>query len=233
MRFFHSIKNLSSCHLDYKCSSHIDCICTLLQIVDLILTWEVSEDEKTLTYPYILVDPDKFRRVFIVKHNSIVSLHLPIGTASDDDGKYLFKLRDKTLTPKIISHCKSFVNEYNSDIIISPKDVADDVDIEDEDIITALSLFKCLLTSEMGYLRYDYDTKTSASVFHPKYHLDINCSKLTTYKVGLNTALSLDEFVDIIKHDSPCWYLKPFHKSFFHRFIDCLKLCNFSKRTKK
>ena len=60
---------------------------------------------------------------------------------------------------------------------------------------------------EPCYLRYDYDPMNSKGSLHPINHLDINISVNGSYKVGLKSRLSPDEFEDIVNKSTDCYYL--------------------------
>lgn len=66
------------------------------------------------------------------------------------------------------------------------------------------ALVEKLLFTEFGYIRYDHDVQQVNGDVHPEFHLDINCSKLSTYKMGLKSELALNEFEMIFDKDAKC-----------------------------
>lgn len=56
-------------------------------------------------------------------------------------------------------------------------------------------------------LAYDYDPRSSNGALHPLYHLDVNMSLKGTYKIGLKSKLSPEEFENIVNKSTDCYYL--------------------------
>ena len=87
-------------------------------------------------------------------------------------------------------------------------DVYESRDIEDAILnIEAYRLLEYFWAHEPCYLRYDYDPMNSKGSLHPINHLDINISVNGSYKVGLKSRLSPDEFEDIVNKSTDCYYL--------------------------
>ena len=108
-------------------------------------------------------------------------------------------------TLELISNAISILNEVKSDSII---DVYESRDIEDAILnIEAYRLLEYFWAHEPCYLRYDYDPMNSKGSLHPINHLDINISVNGSYKVGLKSRLSPDEFEDIVNKSTDCYYL--------------------------
>lgn len=80
MEFFHSLTSLSATNLADKLKKQIHYVQTVLQIVNLILTWNKSDNREAVTYPYLyIVGNGNANRAYIVKQNSILSFLFPLG----------------------------------------------------------------------------------------------------------------------------------------------------------
>jgi hypothetical protein len=64
---------------------------------------------------------------------------------------------------------------------------------------------------EDGYLRYDYDPvnyiKHQKSDVHPLYHYDLFYTSNATFKVGLNSSVAEDDFVDLLNVKTTCKFI--------------------------
>ncbi len=67
-----------------------------------------------------------------------------------------------------------------------------------------------LLSYEIGYLRYDDDEigeSENGRDLHPQYHIDINYTKSSSYKLGLNQSISSSELNYLINSEEKCYFL--------------------------
>lgn len=70
--------------------------------------------------------------------------------------------------------------------------------------------FKSLLTFEDGYLRYDLDnSERTDAVFHPLNHIDIFYSSSNSFKIGLESGININKFIDILDYKKPCRFITP------------------------
>ena len=60
---------------------------------------------------------------------------------------------------------------------------------------------------EPCYLRYDHDPISCNGNLHPLNHLDVNMSLKGSYKLGLKSRLSPEEFENIVNKSTDCYYL--------------------------
>ena len=44
-------------------------------------------------------------------------------------------------------------------------------------------------------------------VIHPVNHYDVNYENSSTYKVGLNNKIGMDEFIDLLNVETDCHFL--------------------------
>lgn len=60
---------------------------------------------------------------------------------------------------------------------------------------------------ECGYLRYDYDVEYQNGHIHPINHLDVNYSVGSTFKLGFQDIITIEDFIDILDLKTNCHYL--------------------------
>ena len=72
-----------------------------------------------------------------------------------------------------------------------------------------------LMSYEMGYIRYDVDPINAQKYnepgkpnIQPENHFDINYTSSATYKVGLKSAITMQDFVDFLNINTDCWFVK-------------------------
>lgn len=89
-----------------------------------------------------------------------------------------------------------------------------------------------LITSEAGYVRHDYDPKGERGLIHPTYHLDINYSGDSTFKVGTYSMFTKSVYEQIFDKDKDCMFIDYF-QPMANRFSVKLRKNKHTKRTKK
>ena len=184
----------------------------------------VKEDIDKIPKPFFMVEEGKRTRAYIfIAHNKYISIAFPLHIKIDVDKIRLFSNElNLEITNKIISEILSIIYSMNGNGAFIEAWMDSDCD---DDI--ALALLEQLLLTEPSYLRYDEDKKASINreLKHPPIHLDINMSRLGTYKIGLYGNLSCRQFIDIMNHESDCHFL--------YKYIDRTLIKHFAlKKTK-
>ena len=58
---------------------------------------------------------------------------------------------------------------------------------------------------------YDYDDEhNNGNLLNPLNHLDVNFESNSTFKLGLNKKLKLEEFIDVMNINTDCHFLSEF-----------------------
>lgn len=214
MEFFHSLTSLSAINLADKLKKQIHYVQTVLQIVNLILTWNKSDNRNSVTFPYLyIVGNGNANRAYIVKQNSILSFLFPLGISLKVDAvgcdNWIINKRDIVLTLPIISRCIDFANSIaQKKAPTKLLDIAKNIIPTDNVSIIAFDLLEYLLLTESCYIRYDNDPQHSNKYLHPKFHFDVNFSKDGTYKMGTFNNIRLDTFKDLLEKETNSWYIK-------------------------
>lgn len=214
MEFFHSLTSLSASHLSAKLKKQIHYVQAVLQIVNLVLTWNKSEKKSDLSYPYLyIVGNGNAIRVYIVKSNSIVSFLFPLGVSVKSDScgneNWIINKHDVVLNYSIVSRCLEYANSLglkkNASKII---DIAKNIEHDDTVSRYSFDLLEFLLMTEPCYIRFDNDPKSACKYLHPKKHFDVNFSVNGSYKIGAFTELDVEDVKDVLDKTTNSWYVR-------------------------
>lgn len=214
MEFFHSLTSLSATNLSEKIKKQIHYVQAVLQIVNLILTWNKSEDVSDVSYPYLYITgKENANRVYIVKSNSIVSFMFPLGISKKCDllgnSNWTINKREVVLSLPIVSKCIDYANSIgqkkNATKII---DIAKSILLYDKEANISFDLLEYLLLAEPCYIRFDNDSINANKYIHPKRHLDVNFSVDGTYKIGVYNNVVIDDLKDILDRTTNSWYAR-------------------------
>ena len=214
MDFLHSLTSLSAANLSEKIKKQVNYVQAVLQIVNLILTWNKSEEINDVSYPYLYITgKGNSNRVYIVKSNSIISFMFPLGLSQKSDhlgnNNWIINKREVVLDLSIVSKCIEFANSIgqkkNAAKII---DIAKNISLNDGVSNTSFDLLEFLLLVEPCYIRFDNDPNSANKFIHPKKHFDINFSVNGTYKIGVYNSIVVEDFKDIFDKTTNSWYAK-------------------------
>ncbi len=117
----------------------------------------------------------------LVIDNKIIAILISIFESALNNDYRFFEILDEHCLENNITNCEK---EYLSQIIYK------------------------LLFTEYGYVRYDDDIKREKSKIHPRFHFDLNATPNATFKIGIDKAISLDQFIDILDITTECKYIK-------------------------
>lgn len=149
----------------------------------------------------------KMSRIFYVSEKKVYSLAFPF-FVSEKDGRLTFKAQSHSeINHKVSSDILELLsapNIFQSGEVLAFAESVDDIAQFDPQI---WSLFRHLLLSEEGYVRYDYDEEHEDGHFHPLNHFDIFFSPASTFKLGLHNPTNIDKFVDLLDRNTECHYV--------------------------
>lgn len=191
-----------------------DLILILLLFLKLFLIKNTLTDKETTGTVKIIVD--KMNRVFFFSENKYFSFNFPfkLDLSNEDNIKFYYNELDVNL--KIISILEALLDE--EDLLLLHKEnireyyyeyIEDDYEIIfEEDFI---NLVNKIIEFEPGYIRYDYDDEhNNGNLLNPLNHLDVNFESNSTFKLGLNKKLKLEEFIDVMNINTDCHFLSEF-----------------------
>ena len=165
---------------------------------------DISDDQTPASSKLKLVI-DKMSRLFLFKDQKYFSIAFPFTVDMDGpDGIEISSYSGKKIDNEAISAIISVLNseEFNInpsliDFYIEPNG------LEQQGIFLLEEIFMF----EPSYIRYDLDTDRVNGKLHPENHLDINYSQYSTFKLGLNAAITHEYFEHIQNIKTDCCFL--------------------------
>ena len=148
---------------------------------------------------------DKMSRIFIFLDNKYYSVSFTF-QLKDSKDNLIISYNDVEINSKIVSLALSALEQLEGkDGIYFIDDLANlDNELCDEDLLMVLrELFKL----EDGYLRYDYDPERIEGKRHPLHHIDVMYSNKATFKLGLNSKIDKNDFIDLVDINTDCLFL--------------------------
>lgn len=190
-----------------------DIVLVVLDVMNILLIGETQNASKGTLW----IKRDKMSRLFCFLEDKYFSVVFPFETEYDMEHDQIVRIYDTAQDMEIDSRLlvllrrmlekidfeKNSVEKIFEDAYL---DVAED-GYTDTEISKCFGLILNLLSTELGYIRYDHDPKHENGVLHPLHHLDVNFSVRGTYKFGLNKDVEIDEFVDMLDTKTACRYI--------------------------
>jgi len=181
------------------------------QYIEVLNINEIAPETKA----FIFID--KMTRLFIVEDKQIFSVAFPFNV-NLIESKVTF--RHFEINHSVLAAINSIVHEsmelYNIESLIdciweNTKEM--ELTTEEKQIVDQIIYH--LMSYEMGYIRYDVDPINAQKYnergklnIHPENHFDINYTSSATYKVGLKSAITMQDFVDFLNINTDCWFVK-------------------------
>jgi len=184
----------------------------IFDVIDILLLG----DSDPIIRGTIVINIDKMSRLFCFLDNKYYSIVFPFNIENMDknDNIHIYDgILDIDINSRIVALLKRIVSdiELESDTI---EEIFEKVffDVEDneyteKEIKDCFQLLLRIFSTDLGYIRYDYDEKHENEKIHPLHHLDINYSSKGTYKIGLKKALKDEDFIDMLDLRTECKYL--------------------------
>jgi hypothetical protein len=177
----------------------------------MLLNPHIEEENKV---GKIILKIDKMNRLFFFTDGKYFSIVFPF-FAIKEDKNYLFSFKNKIeIDSRLISQVISIIKCDEFKAHCSLDFVAPICEYEEDCDENFWIFLRELLLMEDGYIRYDYDEenyhkfkKRGEEHKHPLNHYDLFYFSHATFKLGLNTVLSEDEFIDLLDINSDCKYL--------------------------
>jgi len=170
--------------------------------------------DKEDSHGKIILRIDKMNRLFFFSKEKYFSIVFPF-FARKEDNKYIFSFKNKIeVDSRLISQVISIIkcDEFKANCSLEfAQPICDYQEECDENFWEFL---RELLLMEDGYIRYDYDEENHKRFKdrgeedkHPLNHYDLFYSSHATFKIGLNSKLNEDNFIDLLDINSDCKYL--------------------------
>lgn len=161
-----------------------------------------------------ILQVDKMKRLFITFKNSVHSIHFPFNVYQNGES-IEFYYDEKELDAKTTSILLDFFERFN--MFETMEDMYDMFlrTLEEYDISGGYNenyfwkLICHMLVFEPAYLRYDEDFSSRMNPeTHPAYHFDINYCNTSTFKLGLQRKISMDDYIKFLDINETCTYVK-------------------------
>ena len=149
---------------------------------------------------------DKMSRLFFYKEQKYFSVSFPFSiTCADNEVLEVTTYSGKILDNKNISAIISILDNEQFKITRSLIDIFIEPDsIESSGVFILEEIFQF----EPSYVRYDYDPENENGKLHPLHHLDINYSQNSTFKLGLDTTITPNNFENLHNISTDCLFIK-------------------------
>ena len=185
-----------------------DIIILLLETMKMFLLGDIITDENR--QGLVVIKKDKMSRVFYEIKGKCFSYQFPFNIEVNDKDE--FKFYENSLGVELDNQLISIlIDIFNRDII--EQNCLDEIYYElgcAEEILEIDSIWilvKKLISFESGYLRFDHDPERQHGHIHPLNHFDVYFSSGSTFKIGLNKLITLEDFFDILDSNTECHYL--------------------------
>ena len=191
--------------------SRQDALIILMRSVKILLLGAPPPKEQVVGKIDLVVS--KMSRIFFTSDKKVFSLAFPF-FVSEREGALFFKTHshsgvDHKTSSDILNLLEAPTTLSSSEVLEFAESV-DDIAQFDPEI---WGLFRDLLVSEEGYIRYDYDEEHENGHFHPVNHFDVFFSSGSTFKIGLHNPTDIDAFVDFLDSNTECHYVSAVGKA--------------------
>jgi hypothetical protein len=185
--------------------SRQDALIILLKVVKILLLNQPPLEEQTAGQ--IVLAVSKMSRIFFVSEAKVYSLAFPF-FVTEKDGIFSFKTHShSSIDHRVSSDLLSLLEApktFSSNEVLEFAESIDDIAQFDLQI---WALFRDLLMSEEGYIRYDYDEEHQNGHHHPINHFDVFFSNNSTFKLGLHSRTDINAFIDLLDSNTECHYV--------------------------
>lgn len=154
----------------------------------------------------LVIHVDKMSRLFLSSEGKCVSVSFPFSTHVNSG---LLSFVSKACGD-VDSRVSSGVISLLSKNIFLSEDVFEFIDpiLEVCDFDPrAWVLLRDLIMADDGYIRFDHDPARKNGHLHPLNHLDVFYTHASTFKVGVQDKVAVDDFIDILSNKTNCHYL--------------------------
>lgn len=158
---------------------------------------------------------DKMSRLFFFCHEKYFSIVFPFFIREEAERKFsIYSKFIEDIDNRLISKVVEFItcDEFDANCSL---DFVEPICSYEENYNGSIWIFiRELLLMEDGYIRYDYDKKRYTEFKsrreehkHPLNHYDLFYSNSCTFKLGLHTKITENDFIDLLTTSTDCQYL--------------------------
>lgn len=220
MKSYAFVLKPSKIHYEFSIRSKLNVLQVLLGITQYLLVTDGPQslpDDKWEPEPNkirLILYIDKMSRIFIYERDKIHSFYFPFSLRIIDEKCTLWGKNECQITNATCAVLESLFsriseNDTVENILDEYWSIAADFNLSKEDAEQYSNLIIQLLSFEPGYLRFDHDTEHPDVDNHPQDHFDINYTDGASFKFGLYSSLDDIAFIDVLKSNTPCFFLSP------------------------
>lgn len=197
-------------------------------LIQFINTTDVDNQDNGLGH-FEIISNDYYSRLFICQSNKIYSFNIPF-KINIEEKNITALYSDLKIDSQILTVLKELITKNWFSEKSTYSDLYDDIEQFDEVFQTIsqdyseeyekdleleikdklVEVCRYLLSYEIGYLRYDNDIdgeKKHGKNIHPQHHIDVNYSRSSSYKLGLNKVFSTYDMNNLLDSKVNCYFL--------------------------
>lgn len=188
-----------------------DIIVLLLETIKMFLVGNIIKDDQRKGK--VILKIDKMSRVIFEIKDKYISFNFPFSIETRESEDEYFRIYDSNIGIDIDNKIVSIILGLISQNILS-KDSLEELYYELSytenvyDLDTIWNLLRKLILFESGYLRYDYDPVHENGTMHPLNHFDFYFSSGNTLKVGLDSKITIEDFISILDVQTECHFMR-------------------------
>lgn len=186
--------------------SKVDYAMVLLLAARQLLLEPPVDDGKADSTASVKLVVDRMSRLFFFQKDKYYSIGFPIivKVTKENFVEEFTTLGGRVIDNQTISAAISVLNDIQNGNSPSIIDLYIESGINDS---VGIFLVEEIFQFEPSYIRYDCDPNNVNGKIHPLHHIDVNYSQNSTYKLGLENAISNDYFQNLQNIRTDCAFL--------------------------
>ncbi|WP_273691172.1 hypothetical protein [Ketogulonicigenium vulgare] len=150
---------------------------------------------------------DKMSRIFVEHGTKSFSVNYPFMVRRDDDRLRFYSHSCEDIDSRMIAIVMGLIDGEKLLLKNNVYDFVDPIFKEVDEDPQVWNLIKDLILADDGYLRVDHDPERENGRHHPLNHIDVFYSAGASFKVGLNSRVSVADFSDLLDLRTECHFL--------------------------
>lgn len=186
-----------------------DIVCYLLSVMGLLNVEPFGKIDGKEADLVIFVD--KMSRLFWGVGDKIHSIQYPF-LLKEKEGFLISLFQGKVIDSQTIAILSTIIRDKNNivksieNMLDAFMDTMNEFEILDNNYAQfCWELLLYLLSFETGYLRYDHDENRADPILHPVDHIDLFYSSNSTFKIGLQDRIDVDDLKSILNINEKCY----------------------------
>ena len=161
--------------------------------------------------PFLSINQSGRGRLNVHFDSRILSVCFPLTYSDSFDQPFSFKdygIVDQAMTSSLILVANSTdKNKHDTLFQVMGGLTDNDISVGIDRVEFLSRLVSWFFFEESGHVRFEHDRKNMDGEIHPEFHLDINYSNSTSFKIGLRERIENSRFDGMFDSLAPCMYL--------------------------